>query len=131
MNRTRAFGLIAVVSTLMLTASIASAHGRSHTTRPMKATTKVARITHARAMPIARALPIRMSSDSGSSGSVTDPTSTPSTSPECDDSFEGSDDAFEGSDDGSPPSLAPPTVAPTCDSFDDDSSSSSSGSYDD
>jgi hypothetical protein len=134
MNRTKAFGLIAVLSTLLLTASIASAHGRSTNARSLKVA-KMVKTIHAKGVPIGMAAPLRLAA--GPMPPIMDPTATPSVGP-CsydDDSFEGtSDDSSEGSDDDGmmpSPSVVPPPPSGTCSYSDDDSSNESSMGMDD
>ena len=138
MNRTKAFGLIAVLSTLLLTASLASAHGRSTLSRP-----KLAKAVHtARVAPMARAAHVKVKADPVPPISYPTESSsgTPSTDP-CytdDDSSEGTgsegSDSTDGSDDSGTwtgPPTVPPTTGGTCSYTDDDSSSTPSSNMDD
>jgi hypothetical protein len=134
MNRTKAFGLIAVLSTLLLTASIASAHGRSTNARSVKAA-RMVRTIHAKGVPMAMAAPLRLSADPVPP--IMDPTARPSVEP-CsydDDSYEGtSGSSSESSDDDGmmpSPSVVPPPPSGTCSYSDDDSSTGSSMGMDD
>ena len=118
MNRTKAFGLIAVLSTLLLTASIASAHGRGANQSVRKV-----KVVHAKAVPMAKAAPLHMATDP--IPPITYPSESPSMEP-CsqDDSYEGTDDSSESSDDDMmpPTSTPPPVPSGTCSYSDDDSS---------